>query len=92
MVAIVFGDLAEKFIQGLRHLDYRSPIFLALIFLFKDKSSEVGTQQVYGRFIELFSEEFGVEIGWVFDMLITSVDLLSRDHLRDFENYPVTLF
>ena len=51
MIAGVFGDLTEKYIQGLRHLDYRSPIFLALVFLFKDKSSEAGAQEADGGFI-----------------------------------------
>ena len=72
MIPGVFGDLAEKFIQSLGHLYHRSPIFLPLIFLFKDEASEVGAQEIYGRFIELFGENFGVEVGWVFDMLVTS--------------------
>ena len=43
------GDLPEKFTQGLRHRVPRSPILLALIFLFKNEPSEVCPQQAYGR-------------------------------------------
>jgi hypothetical protein len=50
----VFGDLAEKFIEIKSHLDNWHPIYLPLIFLFKDEASEVGAQEIYSRFIELF--------------------------------------
>jgi hypothetical protein len=79
MIAGVLRNVAEKIIQLGRHSCHRDPIFLALVFLFKDKSNEVGTQEVYGGLIELFSEDFGVEVRWVFDELAGSVDLLSRD-------------
>jgi len=74
------------------HLDHWSPIFLTLIFLLKNKASEVGAQEIYSRFIKLFSEDFRVEIVWVFDMLVASMELLSHDHLGDFENYSVSFF
>jgi len=61
------------------HLDHRSPIFLPLIFLFKDKAGEVSAQEIYSGFIELFREDFGIEIVWVFDMLVASMKFLSRD-------------
>ena len=78
MIPGVFGDLAEKFIQSLGHFCHRSPIFLPLIFLFKDEASEIGAQEIYGWFIELFGEDFGVEVGWVFDVLVAFVESSER--------------
>jgi hypothetical protein len=43
----VFGDLAEKFIQGPGHLFYRHPVFLSLIFLFNDEANEKGAQKIH---------------------------------------------
>jgi hypothetical protein len=65
MISGVFGDLAEKFIQGSSHIFYCQSILLPLTFLFKDEAGEMGAQEIYGWFIELFREDFGVEICWV---------------------------
>ncbi len=46
VIAGILGDGPEKFIQVTGHLVHRSPIFLALVLLFKDKSGEIGAQQI----------------------------------------------
>lgn len=56
----VFRDLAEKFFNLISHLYHWHPIYMPLIFLFKDKASEIGAQEIDGWLIELLREDFGV--------------------------------
>jgi hypothetical protein len=83
VISNVFGDLAKEFIQILRHLDYWSPALFPLIFLFKNKSGQIGAQEINCGFIKLFRENYGIQICVIFNELLASMDFLSRDHLRD---------
>jgi len=92
MIAIIQWDRLEKFIQVSGHFVHWSPVFLALIFLLKNESGEIGTQQIYGRFVKLFRENCGVKVGFIFEVLAASMDFLSSDHLWHLEDDPITLF
>jgi hypothetical protein len=92
VVTGILWDCLEKSIQSSGHLVYRSPIFLALILLLKNKSGEVRAQQFRGRFVELFGENLGVQIGFIFNVLVASVDFLSSDYLWHFEYKAISGF
>jgi hypothetical protein len=43
-----------------------------LIFLFKNKPGEIAAQEIYSGFIELFLEDYGIQVCRIFNVLLAS--------------------
>ena len=92
MVALILRDSLKKSIQGSGHLLHFNTLLLGLIFLFKDKSTQVRAQNLYSWFVELVSEDLWIQISLILDKFSTSSKSSRTDYLRHLENQLIVFF
>ncbi len=65
MIPGIPGNLAEELIQILDQFCRWKTVVLGMVFLLEDESIQAGAEDFNGRLIELFGENFRVQIAFI---------------------------
>ena len=82
VIASVFGDSVEKFVQILSQFGNRNPILHGMVFLLKDDSIQARSKDFNGGFKELLYEYFRIQIVFILNEGTTSPQFPCNDDLR----------